>query len=96
MQEMAGEPSKAALGWVVDTEQWQEGLKQEYRLSVKMALLQGKLHTNRLILISWNIQPGYYMLELHSDKGNCWASRLCFFGDEITLESSNCIIYFMF
>lgn len=63
MQEMAGEPSKAALGWVVDTEQWQEGLKQEYRLSVKMALLQGKLLTNRLILISWNIQPGYYMLE---------------------------------
>lgn len=63
MQEMAGEPSKAALGWVVDTEQWQEGLKQEYRLSVKMALLQGKLHANRLILISWNIQPGYYMLE---------------------------------
>lgn len=60
---MARELSKAALGWVVDTEQWQEGLRQEYRLSVKMAPLQGKRHANRLILISWNIQPGYYTVE---------------------------------
>lgn len=60
---MARELSKAALGWVVDTEQWQEGLRQEYRLSVKMAPLQGKRHANRLILNSWNIQPGYYTVE---------------------------------